>query len=290
VPRKSARRKSFRGPEFDEAPGSAGNGASPDALSPVRGNGHADGAESDTRALIDTLTGITRAETVPDIVQATLDAVRRRFGWSYASYWSVDAKAGALLFSMDSGDAGEEIQRVSRSVRFHEGEGLNGRAWKSRDVVAVEDLAELTDCPRGPVARRAGLRSAVSIPVGEGDQILGTMDFFVPDLGILSPTRLDVLRVLGRVAADKIANLDRQNELVRITRMIENAPLNMMYTDLDLTIQYMNPASQRMMKRLEPYLPVKADQMIGQSIDIFHKKPEHQRRLLADPRNLPHQA
>ena len=30
--------------------------------------------------------------------------------------------------------------------------------------------------------------------------------------------------------------------------------------------------------------------MIGQSIDIFHKKPEHQRRLLADPRNLPHTA
>ena len=95
--------------------------------------------------------------------------------------------------------------------------------------------------------------------------------------------RLDVLRTLGRVASDKIAQLGKQGELVRITRMIENAPLNMMYTDLDLRIQYMNPASLRMIKRLEPYLPIKADQMIGQSIDIFHKKPEHQRRLLADP-------
>src|SRR5262249_11132681 len=40
----------------------------------------------------------------------------------------------------------------------------------------------------------------------------------------------------------------------------------------------------------EQYLPVKADQMIGQSIDIFHKRPEHQRRILADPKNLPHRA
>src|SRR3954468_12501721 len=30
--------------------------------------------------------------------------------------------------------------------------------------------------------------------------------------------------------------------------------------------------------------------MIGQTIDVFHKAPEHQRRLLADPRNLPRKA
>ncbi len=140
------------------------------------------------------------------------------------------------------------------------------------------------------MGRRAGLRAAVSVPVGEDEDFYGTMDFFVDDLSSLTPLRLDVLRVLGRVAADKIDQLEKQNNLVRITRMIENAPLNMMYTDLDLKIQYMNPASTRMMKKIESYLPIKADQMIGQSIDIFHRNPEHQRRLLSDPKNLPHTA
>ena len=64
----------------------------------------------------------------------------------------------------------------------------------------------------------------------------------------------------------------------------------MMYCDLDLKIQYINPASTKTLKRLEQYLPIKADEMLGKSIDIFHKNPEHQRRLLADPRNLPHEA
>jgi len=41
---------------------------------------------------------------------------------------------------------------------------------------------------------------------------------------------------------------------------------------------------------LEHLLPIKADQLVGQSIDIFHKRPEHQRRMLADPSNLPHTA
>jgi methyl-accepting chemotaxis protein len=69
--------------------------------------------------------------------------------------------------------------------------------------------------------------------------------------------------------------------------MIENASLNLMYCGLDLKIQYLNLASIKTMKRLEPYLPIKAVEMIGKSIDIFQRNPEHQRRLLADPKNLP---
>ncbi|HEX6239507.1 MAG TPA: methyl-accepting chemotaxis protein [Polyangiales bacterium] len=72
--------------------------------------------------------------------------------------------------------------------------------------------------------------------------------------------------------------------------MVENAPVNIMCADLDLRIQYVNPASMRTLRQIEQYLPVKADQMLGTNIDIFHKHPEHQRRLLADPRNLPHRA
>ena len=60
--------------------------------------------------------------------------------------------------------------------------------------------------------------------------------------------------------------------------MIENAPLNMMYCDLDLKVQYINPASIKTLKKLEPYLPIKADEMIGKSIDIFAQDPEHQRK------------
>jgi hypothetical protein len=44
------------------------------------------------------------------------------------------------------------------------------------------------------------------------------------------------------------------------------------------------------LKSIEQFLPVKADQLLGQTIDVFHKHPEHQRKLLADPKNLPHKA
>lgn len=84
--------------------------------------------------------------------------------------------------------------------------------------------------------------------------------------------------------------LKTQTEMARVMSMMENAPVNVMCTDLDLKIQYMNPASLNTLKTLEQYLPVKADQVIGQSIDIFHKNPAHQRRILANDKNLPHRA
>jgi methyl-accepting chemotaxis protein len=81
-----------------------------------------------------------------------------------------------------------------------------------------------------------------------------------------------------------------EQEMARITSMMEQAPTNMMFADLDLVLRYMNPASLETLRTLERYLPVPADELIGNSIDIFHTRPTHQREVLGDPRNLPWQA
>lgn len=81
-----------------------------------------------------------------------------------------------------------------------------------------------------------------------------------------------------------------ENEMVRIQNMMDNIPINVMLANRDFEIVYVNPASIRTLKSIERLLPIPVDQIKGQKIDIFHKAPEHQRRLLADPKNLPHRA
>ncbi|MFQ5451606.1 MAG: methyl-accepting chemotaxis protein [Nitrospinaceae bacterium] len=81
-----------------------------------------------------------------------------------------------------------------------------------------------------------------------------------------------------------------ESERARVMSMMENAPVNVVFADRDLNIQYINPASLKTLKTIEQYLPVKAENIQGQSIDIFHKDPAHQRRILSDPKNLPHRA
>ena len=84
---------------------------------------------------------------------------------------------------------------------------------------------------------------------------------------------------------------DAARDLTAISEaMLEGAPINVMMADKDLIIRYMNPASSKTLKTLESSLPVKVEEIVGSSIDIFHKDPQHQRRMLADPRNLPHRA
>lgn len=72
--------------------------------------------------------------------------------------------------------------------------------------------------------------------------------------------------------------------------MMENSPTNMMFADLDFVIRYMNPASLKTLRGLEHVLPVKADQVVGSSLDVFHKNPAYQRGLLATAEHLPRRA
>lgn len=76
----------------------------------------------------------------------------------------------------------------------------------------------------------------------------------------------------------------------RYTQMVENTSVQLILADRNFNIVYMNPASERALKKIEHLLPCQVDQILGQSIDIFHKHPEHQRAIVADPKNLPHRA
>ncbi|MBL8804946.1 MAG: PAS domain-containing protein [Planctomycetes bacterium] len=93
--------------------------------------------------------------------------------------------------------------------------------------------------------------------------------------------------VTWKVVTEELA---RAREIARITSMIENMPINVMCTDKDLRITYANPKSIATLRTIEHLLPVKASEVVGQSVDAFHKNPAHQRKLLANPKNLPHSA
>jgi len=73
-------------------------------------------------------------------------------------------------------------------------------------------------------------------------------------------------------------------------KLMDAIPINVMCADRDMVIRYMNTASRNTLKRLEHLLPCRVEQVVGSSLDIFHKNPSYQRKLISDPRNLPHEA
>jgi methyl-accepting chemotaxis protein len=95
--------------------------------------------------------------------------------------------------------------------------------------------------------------------------------------------------VLGYIVAweDVSQRLIVEAEQSRLASMLENAPTNVLLADRDLNIIYVNPASLATLRKIEQYLPVKAENVKGSSIDIFHKNPAYQRKILASDKNLP---
>ena len=80
-------------------------------------------------------------------------------------------------------------------------------------------------------------------------------------------------------------------EREKFLTMVDNMPLNVMMCDPDtLKITYINQKSIETLKTIKHLLPIDPDDVMGACIDVFHKNPAMQRRLLADPDNLPHRA
>jgi len=74
-------------------------------------------------------------------------------------------------------------------------------------------------------------------------------------------------------------------------QMVEDMPINVMVCDLEeFKVTYANKATLAAVAQLEDLIDVKADDLVGTCIDVFHKNPAHQRAILGNPKNLPHKA
>lgn len=94
-----------------------------------------------------------------------------------------------------------------------------------------------------------------------------------------------------KFATDTTEQVMIRHQAQRLQSIVENSPKPCMLLDpKDMTITYANPAAINTLVTVEQYLPCRASELVGKCVDIFHKNPSHQRKLLADERNLPHNA
>lgn len=169
-------------------------------------------------ALARVIETVQAASTVAEATSNALASVRAAFDWEYASYWQIDPQMNALKFVVDSGTVNAEFAAITRSSTFRKGVGLSGRVWQAEDVVFTPDIGEVSDCVRAPVARIAGVRAGICIPIFLDRNVIGTMDFFSNRSVELTEDRLAVFRAVGRLvskALQTLRDLEHQREAKR---------------------------------------------------------------------------
>lgn len=126
-----------------------------------------------------------------------------------------------------------------------------------------------------------------SIPLQRSTKLLSSLAKGDLNVVIERTERQDEIGQLIK-AQESLYNAVKQSQRQQI--MLDNLSLPVMLTDQDFIITYANQHSLLVLKKLEKYLPVSADKIIGSNIDIFHKNPSHQRGLLSRLGNQSHKA
>jgi methyl-accepting chemotaxis protein len=159
-------------------------------------------------------------------------------------------------------------QRSAEAVR-------DGTIWAGIAVALVVLLS-------GVVMARSVGAPLRRLAAAMGGIAAGDARVVVPDRG-----RRDEIGIIAQSLETLRATADRAFAQGQMLEQLPTAVMNADPRD-GFRITYMNAETRQLLDRLAHLMPCPPDQMLGQSIDIFHRHPEHQRTLLSDPSRLPH--
>jgi methyl-accepting chemotaxis protein len=178
-------------------------------------------AVANTIAIRDVMQAVAGASTVDDAVRTALDAVRVAFNWPYGSYWLLDPKTQSMSCSVESGSLPQEFLRVLASLHVREGEGMLGKAWKSRDMFFVQQIATLQGASWAEAATRLGVKSGVALPILLEGRVVGVMDFFALETMDSSADRLEAIRGVGRLLSGAIERMAGEEKTVQAQKALQ---------------------------------------------------------------------
>ncbi|MEZ4331013.1 MAG: PAS domain S-box protein [Myxococcota bacterium] len=95
-----------------------------------------------------------------------------------------------------------------------------------------------------------------------------------------------------KYATDVTTQVEAREEAIRLRRIVEESNSAFMMVDRDFRITYFNDSTRKLLEThagafRQIWPGFDPSTLMGTCIDQFHKNPAHQRKLLADPKNLP---
>ncbi|MGI5241248.1 methyl-accepting chemotaxis protein [Dactylosporangium sp. CA-139066] len=123
----------------------------------------------DVEKLEQLVTALSAARDEADTWRITVDTVTRTHDNDYGAVWLPTGPGGALEAGYATGPA---------AAKLHARSSLITRAQQTRTPIYAADLASERDCPRCAEAARAGLVSAIVVPVVHDGQVVAVFEYY----------------------------------------------------------------------------------------------------------------
>ncbi|HOI75491.1 MAG TPA: PAS domain S-box protein [Syntrophales bacterium] len=199
----------------------------------------------------------------PDIVRMVAESL----GWDYGEMWLHDALEDKIRREASWHREAEEIAAFdvfSRDWTFSGMEGLPGKAFREGRIIWPEDLLGDQDFLRAEQASRAGLKSAVAVPIRARGQTNGVLVFFSATRQQENESILHFLEETGNRVGHFVARRQAEAALAESERkyrlIMDNTADTITLLDMNLQITYVSPSIQR----LRGYT---AEEAAGQTLD-----------------------
>jgi PAS domain S-box-containing protein len=224
-----------------------------------------------TRVLADSL-------TLNDAAPRILQVICETLGWEMGALWSVSESDNLLRCVETWHHPGVDIatfEQRTREVTFPPGVGLPGRVWKSRQPAWISDVTADSNFPRAAFATQANVHGAFGFPILLQDSLLGVVEFFSHEIRRPDENLLTMFTAIGTQIGQFIDRKRAEEQLLRVSRAVEQSANLVLISDPTGKIEYVNPK----FTEVSGYLP---QEVIGKNPRILKSgrtPPEEYKRL-----------
>lgn len=205
---------------------------------------------------------LIESDTLADAGPKLLQAVCNALGWSVGLLWIMGRGDGALHCAEIWYSPGASVARFvaqSRTMTFPPDTGLPGRVFSGGKPAWIADVALDGNFPRAGTALADGLHAAFAVPVLNGAQVLGVIEFF--SSAIQEPDRdlLGMMDTLGNLLGQFMARAQAERALEQegefLNALLDNITEGIVACDERGTLTVFNQATRELHGLPEQPLP-----------------------------------
>lgn len=179
-----------------------------------------------------------------------LKVIGEHLGWTLGSLWqqtvaTTDLQCVETWHAPASG-LGELARHMRDAAPFPPGVDIPGETWRNAEPLWVADLQTLPETPRLREASRAGLRSALAVPIKGDDGVSAVIELMSDQPRQREDEVVGLLLSIGSQFGQFIARKRAEESLRRLAAIVESSDDAILSKDLNGIITSWNKGAERL--------------------------------------------